>query len=290
MARKPSAPSLRQPGLSADEIRTGILRLQRRIAELEAFDPNTVSERRAPEVKALQVSIEGTLERIFGSDTPDFNRLRPAARLDSGPISMGRQATIAQVRGYLEDGKRKATLLLQQAIRGLEEELEHHTTSTEAPHASSSLRKDPRRAFVVHGRDEASKHEVARFLDRIGLEPIILHERPNKGRTIITKFQEEAHDVSFAIVIMTPDDEGGLAGGPSSPRARQNVIFELGFFYGKLGSGHVVALVKDKIETPSDFDGVVYIPLDAGGAWKMLLAREMKAAGLDFSAEAVFDF
>ena len=139
----------------------------------------------------------------------------------------------------------------------------------------------PRRVFIVHGHDEAARECVARFLERIGLEAVILHERPNKGRTLISKFHEEAGDIRFAVVLMTPDDVGGKQGGEQRPRPRQNVIFELGFFIGALGSARVAALVKGDVERPSDYDGVVYIALE--GDWQMRLARELEAA--DFAID-----
>ena len=121
----------------------------------------------------------------------------------------------------------------------------------------------PDTVFIVHGHDEASLHMVARFVEQLGLKAIVLHERPNKGRTIITKFQEEAAGIGFAIVLMTPDDLGKAkdAAGLKS-RARQNVVFEFGFFIGALRPERVAALVKGDIERPSDLDGVVYISLD----------------------------
>jgi predicted nucleotide-binding protein len=144
------------------------------------------------------------------------------------------------------------------------------------------------KVFVVHGHDGEARETVARFIERIGLEAIILHERPNKGRTIITKFREEAADIRFAIVLMTPDDHGAQASEPNlRPRARQNVVFELGFFIGALGPEHVAALVKGNIERPSDFDGVVYIDLDSAGGWKLKLSKELKEAGFEVDAEKV---
>jgi predicted nucleotide-binding protein len=137
----------------------------------------------------------------------------------------------------------------------------------------------PPRIFVVHGRDDGPKDSVARFLERMGLRPIILHELANRGRTIISKFRDEAADVGFAVVLMTPDDHGGIAGKTTRPRARQNVIFELGFFIGALGFDCVAALVKGEVEQPSDFDGVVYIPFDPQGAWRPKLGKELQAAG-----------
>ncbi|EGD58012.1 hypothetical protein Y88_3342 [Novosphingobium nitrogenifigens DSM 19370] len=146
-----------------------------------------------------------------------------------------------------------------------------------------------RKIFVVHGRDDATKNEVSLFLGAIGLEPIILHMRPNGGRHLLTKFREEADGADFAVVLMTPDDEGGLAGvADRKPRARQNVVLELGFFLGKLGPANVAALVKDDVEKPSDFDGIAYIPFDAGGTtWKTLLARELQHAKVPFDPAKV---
>jgi predicted nucleotide-binding protein len=138
------------------------------------------------------------------------------------------------------------------------------------------------RVFVVHGHDEGAREAVARFIEQIGFEPVVLHERANKGRTIITKFREEATDVGFAVVLMTPDDLGKPNdNSEAKSRARQNVVFELGFFIGALGSARVAALVKGNIERPSDFDGVVYIDLDAAGGWKQQLGRELQAAGFE---------
>lgn len=153
------------------------------------------------------------------------------------------------------------------------------------PVASPSRRP---KVFIVHGRDQLPKHEVARFLERIGIEPIILHERPNGGRTLITKFQEESADIEFAIVIMTADDVGGLSGKAQNPRARQNVIFELGFFIGRLGAEKVCALVQGDVEKPSDFESIVYIPYSDGGGWKVDLARELSHAKVPFDAARVY--
>jgi predicted nucleotide-binding protein len=137
------------------------------------------------------------------------------------------------------------------------------------------------RVFVVHGHDSKAKEEVARFLSRLGLEPVILHEQPNKGRTIIEKFEDHS-DVGFAVVLLTPDDLGGLNESTPQlvPRARQNVVLELGFFFAKLRRARVCALYTRNIELPSDISGIAYIPFDGEG-WQLALARELKAAGLD---------
>jgi predicted nucleotide-binding protein len=141
-----------------------------------------------------------------------------------------------------------------------------------------------KKVFLVHGHDDAAKNEVALFLRTIGLEPIILHLMPNGGRHLLTKFQEESMGASFAVVLMTPDDEGGAVGAVRNARARQNVVFELGFFIGRLGSEKVAALLKGNVEKPSDFDGIAYISLDTSGRWKTELARELHHAKVPFDA------
>jgi len=121
---------------------------------------------------------------------------------------------------------------------------------------------------------------MARFLERIGFEAVILHEQASGNRTVIEKI--EAHsDVGFAVVLLTPDDVGGEIGGEGQPRARQNVILELGYFVGKLGRSRVAVFRKGDVEVPSDFGGVVYVPLDGGGAWKQALASELQEAGFE---------
>lgn len=137
------------------------------------------------------------------------------------------------------------------------------------------------KVFIVHGHDDAAKLDMARTLEKAGFEAIILHEQPDAGRTIIQKFEDYA-DVSFAVVLYTECDVGRAKDVPESSeryRARQNVVFEHGFFIGRLGRDHVCAFVKGDVETPGDLSGVVYVPMDKAGAWKMSLAKNMKAAG-----------
>lgn len=135
-----------------------------------------------------------------------------------------------------------------------------------------------RKIFIVHGHDDGAREAVARFLERIGLEVVILHEQANQGRTIIEKVVAHS-DVGFAVVLLTPDDEGRAKGGELEPRARQNVLLELGYFIGRLGRDKVCALKRGVLEIPSDFAGVVWETMDSNGGWKQRLARELEAAG-----------
>jgi predicted nucleotide-binding protein len=140
------------------------------------------------------------------------------------------------------------------------------------------------RVFVVHGHDEAAREAVARFLERLGIQAIVLHEQASGGRTIVEKL-EHYGDVDFAVILLTPDDVGGLrtASDTLQPRARQNVVLELGYFVGKLGRNKVCTLYKSDVELPSDYLGVVYVPMDAAGAWRVQLAKELRAA--EFSVD-----
>ena len=146
--------------------------------------------------------------------------------------------------------------------------------------------------FVVHGRDEELKQSTARVLSQLGLNPIILHEQPNQGRTIIEKFEKHA-DVQFAVVILSPDDMAYPASElPQSAklRARQNVILELGYFVGRLTRERVFALKRDnQLEIPTDFSGVVYTLYDQSGAWRFELVRELKEAGYDVDANDLLE-
>jgi predicted nucleotide-binding protein len=149
--------------------------------------------------------------------------------------------------------------------------------------SSKNKRSEPSntKVFLVHGQDNEAKQTVARFLEKIGLEVIILHERASSGMTIIEKFEQNS-DVAFAVVLMTPDDVGSIKTDKENLRfrARQNVIFELGYFMAKLGRENVCALLKGDLERPSDYDGIIYIALDPNGGWKILLAKEMKESGI----------
>jgi hypothetical protein len=137
--------------------------------------------------------------------------------------------------------------------------------------------------FLVHGHDDGMKQHVARTLSKLELEPIILHEKPNQGRTIIEKFTDYSN-VSFAVVLLSPDDIGGsrnTAPTDLKSRARQNVILELGYFLGRLGRARVVALYRqaEDFEMPSDYSGVLFVPYDDAGRWQFDLLKELKSCG-----------
>jgi predicted nucleotide-binding protein len=145
------------------------------------------------------------------------------------------------------------------------------------------------KVFIIHGRDDGVKGDVALFVRDLGLKEIILDRQPNEGLiAILDKFEREAKKADFAIALLTPDDVGALkdeAAEQLKPRARQNVIFELGYFIGKLGRKRVCLLLKGELENPSDLDGILYVSMNSPNGWKLELAREMKQAGLPIDPE-----
>lgn len=139
----------------------------------------------------------------------------------------------------------------------------------------------PAKAFIVHGHETAIRSEVARFLESVGTEPVILMERAHLGRTLIEKL-EQHRNVEYAVILCTADDVGRANDGEAlRPRPRQNVVLELGYFIGVLGRENVCVLMAEGLDMPSDFHGVGYVPIDQAGAWKLALAKEMRAAGLE---------
>jgi predicted nucleotide-binding protein len=148
--------------------------------------------------------------------------------------------------------------------------------------SESIAKNNSKEVFIVHGHDNELKETVTRFIEKLNLVPIILHEQSNSGLTIIEKFEKHS-DVAFAIVLMSPDDVGAAKENKENLkyRARQNVIFELGYFTGKLGRNKVCAIIKNDIERHSDYDGVLYIDFDISNGWKLKLSKELKISGFE---------
>lgn len=130
--------------------------------------------------------------------------------------------------------------------------------------------------FIIHGHDNELKVQLQLLLKVAGVNNFVLHEQPDKGRTIIEKLVQETESSGYAVALLTPDDL--LDNGNN--RARQNVILELGYFLGKIGKERVRIIVRDDVEIPTDLQGVLYEKYDASGAWKMKLLKEIQAVGI----------
>jgi predicted nucleotide-binding protein len=169
-----------------------------------------------------------------------------------------------------------------------EEQTRSKKSAISSPNSIASMTS----IFIVHGHNHGMKETVARAVQNMGFKPVILHEMPNQGRTVIEKFTEHSDEVQYAIVLLSADDfaysktetvkDGKL-------RPRQNVVFELGYFVGKLGRNRVFPLYEtlDNFEIHSDFAGVVLVPFDNKGAWRMDLGKELEALGVNFDWKAL---
>jgi predicted nucleotide-binding protein len=224
------------------------------------------------------------LDKAFGTDVPNTTKFAEYGMYGSSPGN----ASPAWWAQYRERTLRDQLTLLTGFVDLLQTEIElSKPVSVRVPAVEHSK---SRKVFVVHGHDTALQQAVARLLERLDLEPIILDEQPNQGRTIFQKFQDHS-DVAFAIVLLTGDDIGGEKGTPLerlSPRARQNVILEFGYFLGKFGPAAVCALYEPGVELPSDVSGMLYIPVEDGLDWKLKVAAELKAAGIDVDMNRIF--
>lgn len=146
--------------------------------------------------------------------------------------------------------------------------------------------KDYKHIFIVHGHDGELKQTVARMIEQQGIKAIILSEQPNKGNTIIEKFEENSN-VCGAVCLFTADDLGrAKTKDELSKRARQNVVFETGYFMGKLGRSRVVLLADSGVEMPSDLSGVVYTNTRN---WELELLKELKTMGYEIDLNRILD-
>ena len=147
-----------------------------------------------------------------------------------------------------------------------------------------------RNVFISHGHDAETKMTVAKFVENLGLKVTVLDEQPGSDLTVIDSLERYAGDIGFAIALLTPDDVGALkdeADRHLNPRARQNVLFELGYFIGKLNPNQVCLLYKEGVELPSYIPNVVYVPMDGADDWKLKLSQGMRNAGLPVNVSQV---
>lgn len=282
MAKRPTSNEPKRIELSARQIEVALARFENLIEQLKAFDPLQIRDRSDPRLEALELAIRTGIEKTFPRGSVQYNSYISAANIDTASINMIRGTSIQEVHKGLLRGVDRALITLDAACSDLKEDLD--LLVEDAPVASVAEQKTTsinRKIFIVHGHDEEAKQSVARLVEKSGLEAIILHEQANQGRTVAEKLEANS-DVGFAIVLMTPDDMGkALHDEDLKPRARQNVIAELYYFVGRLGRDKVCPLVKGELEKPSDFAGVVYVPMDAGGGWRGQLLKELDAAGYE---------
>jgi predicted nucleotide-binding protein len=237
-----------------------------------------IDARRARQLEEI-LTLDAWLLRPAGGAIGEDIRLA----IDDSAVRYVREVT--SIDDYLEAQDR-----MWHPPRPLDQNPDLSMTETESREDSAAPRDAPSAIhpqaaiFLVHGHALERLHEVARFIEKVSdHEVVILHEKADRGRTLIEKFEHNAQSAAHAVVLLTADDVGRPASAEDSesrPRGRQNVVLELGFFLGKLGRNHVTVLEDPGIEEPSDIRGIVYIPLDRNGAWKAKLGRKLAASGI----------
>lgn len=232
---------------------------------------------------AVEKRAEMLIRKIFGNQTHYLQALKDI-RYTPSIVFSGTPRSNYETN--FNSGKRELINLLKVIAEDIELDLIMNNSSLD-----SRVDINSTYVFVVHGHNEEMKLAVARTIEKLNLNPIILHEQASKGKTIIEKFTDTS-EVIFAIVLLSGDDiayKKGSSIETAKYRARQNVIFELGYFIGKLGREKVLALheIDIELELPSDYNGVLFVPFDRSGKWQFELVKELKAIGLNVDANAI---
>ena len=231
----------------------------------------------APAFEAWHTRAERFLIKKYGKDSLEHQKFSDTHFAPLVWFGQDEQEDIRHSIQWCADGLRSCKAVFQTYLEDIEEESAPEPAKTVAP-TIASLSK----VFIVHGHDGELKHAVARLVEKQDLTAIILSEQANKGKTIIEKFEENS-DVSGAICLFTSDDLGrAKSDSEDACRARQNVVFEAGYFMGKLGRDRVVIIAEDGLELPSDMQGIVYT---SKGNWEFDVLKELKAMGyaVDFN-------
>lgn len=270
---QPPPPSLTAPRESAVQKLQVQIDKGQQIRQKEIRSQAELEDVRAERIKWSKYNTELLLRLFDNSSMADEYNAFYGAIIDRNPTL---QEMIEEFREDMNDSINR--------LEAIRDRLDIIPDPSENPSSAKSTLgsiKVGTDVFMVHGHDDAVKDTVARFVEKIGVKVVILHEQPNAGRTIIEKF-EAYSNVGFAIVLLTPDDVGATheMADDLKQRARQNVIFELGYFIGKLGRQRVCAIYKEGVELPSDIHGILYVMMDTDGSWRLALAKEMKHAGL----------
>ena len=145
--------------------------------------------------------------------------------------------------------------------------------------------------FISYVHDEEAITTLAKFIEDLGLKPTVLDEQPGNDLTVIENLDKYADDTGFVIALLTPDDVGGVkneAVQQLNPRAHQNVIFEIGYFIGKLNPNQVCLLYKEGVELPLGIPDVAYVSMDSAGDWRLKIGQEMQNAGIPVDMNKLF--
>jgi len=219
--------------------------------------------------------------------TRTYNLVRKLAADDSIAHRLAEEGLEIKTAGVGTENFERAKTNLMQALEFVLSSIENDTYGELRAISNANSPSISNRVFVVHGHDSGLKTDIERFLREIGLEPIVLHRQPDEGNTLIEKFEKHS-DVGYAFILLTPDeiaytvDQQDIDDATRNKefRARQNVIFEFGYFVGRLGRNRVCCLHKGDTVIPSDISGLVYKQVDQSiDSQAYSIIRELKAAG-----------
>ncbi len=214
-------------------------------------------------MNSLRERARTIIERVFGEDSSYYERLSGIRFRRGGSVRIvssfggGSSETPAERQARKcarRSGQEQSIALIDVMLEDLEMREPEQVQGTEDLPVEKSDR-----VFVVHGHDEGMRESVARVLTKLGLEPVILHELPDRGRTIIEKFYEHS-EVEFAVVLLSPDDTG-YSNADAPERGTGARVLS-----GRLGRENVVALHTGDVEIPPDFSGVLYTPYNGDEA------------------------
>lgn len=212
------------------------------------------------------------IQKCFGDESKYMQKFK---NLLFVPMVVTSNTTDEDYRRAYELGKKQLVGIVKSMIEDL-------TLSLDDNESKEIVQEKLGNVFVVHGHDTILRDAVELFLLRMGYNPIILCQEPSRGNTIIEKIEEYTKNICYAIVLYTPCDLGkGKDEEDLKQRARQNVVFEHGYLQAKYGRDHVCALMREGVELPGDFSGVIYVNYDdKNQPWKNRIAKEMEAVGL----------
>ncbi|HWA22854.1 MAG TPA: nucleotide-binding protein [Caulobacterales bacterium] len=259
-------------------MQSAIAKLNRRLGELKEFDAFALNSRSDGALTGLKTRLEDTHSQIFPPDTHEYRQYANAFHLYEGPYNYAYEVTKQEWASAINESRDELVGRLDALVVVFNERIADAVPAT-ASAPAESRKATPQRVFIVHGRDDEAKNAVALLLRKLGVQGIILHDQANRGATLIEKFESNS-ECDFAVILLTPDDEGRHKNdGALLPRARQNVVLEMGFFVAKLTRKNVCALYVPGVELPSDVQGIAYVEIDERGRWEFELASELKAAG-----------
>ena len=228
----------------------------------------------SPQLKAWKSKCIRFISNMFGNDSIEFQQFE---KIRFGLMVITSQTTKSEEIAAAAAGLEQAKEFLLDILADLD-------TKDRIENGEDVKNK----VFIVHGHDSALKYQVSNLLRKVGIPPIILHEQINASDTIIEKLERYGAEAAAAVILFTPDDFGNVATEEEKrKRARQNVVFEAGFFMGLLGRNKTIIVVTDdNIELPGDLSGVVY---STGETAETAIAAELKRMGLPVDMNKLYE-